>query len=163
MHNKSISFSSDDGKFSREDLNETSRIAEDYFGMQNDVSQIPATKETKDWIYRNAKDYLNIVRSDENIVGYAFMLPCNKKLMNDFLNKKINEAELFEGIKKIKLVKIPETIYLCASFLKEDFRGRGLATKAFIKSINKITKNGEYKPILFYWGIQTKAEDYPEE
>ena len=146
-----ITFSSDSGKISRKDLDETSKITEEYFGMKKDPNQIPATSENKDWVYKNIPDYLNIIKNNGKIIGYSLLLPCNRTLMDNFVKKKINEAGLFEGIKMVKLDGIPETIYLCASIVKEDFRKRGLATSAFIKVINKITHNGKEKPILFYW------------
>ncbi|MFA5856312.1 MAG: GNAT family N-acetyltransferase [Candidatus Pacearchaeota archaeon] len=151
MHINDITYSSDKGKITQKDLNESSKISEDYFGTQKDSNQIPTTRQTRDWIYKNAQDYLNIIRSDGEMVGYTFMLPCNRILMDCFLSKKINEAELFEEIKKMKLKDTPETIYLCAAVLKEEFRGKGLATTAFVKAINKIIQNGKNKPILFYW------------
>ena len=83
-------------------MDETSRISEEYFGMEKDQNQMPATSENRDWVYKNIPDYVNIMRDNGKIIGYAFMLPCSKKLMEDFLAKKINEAILFEGIKKIK-------------------------------------------------------------
>ncbi|MFA5174366.1 MAG: GNAT family N-acetyltransferase [Candidatus Pacearchaeota archaeon] len=147
---RNISFSSDTGNFTRRDLDDTSKISEDYFGTQKDPNQIPTVKKTRDWIYKNTPDYLNIIKHNKKVIGYAFMLPCNKRLMASFLSKKINEAEMFEDIKKLDLNKRPETIYLCASVLREDYRGKGLATTAFIKAINRITKN-TYNPILFYW------------
>ena len=134
-----IVFSSDNGIVNLEDLEETRNISEDYFGTQDDPNQIPTTQETRDWIYKNAKDYLNIIRDNNEIIGYTFLLPCNKKLMQDFISKKINEAELFKKIKKLDFKKYPETIYLCASILKEEFRGKGLSTIAAIKTIKKVT------------------------
>ncbi len=46
---------------------------------------------------------------------------------------------------------IPEAVYLCATIVKEKFRGMGLATLAYVKAINKITSNRKEKPTLFYW------------
>lgn len=153
-----ISFSSDDGKISRKDMDTTSKMTEDYFGMEKDPEQIPATSENRDWVYKNIPDYVNIIRNGDEIIGYAFLLPCNRELMDKFISRKISEAELFERIKKIKLDKIPETIYLCASIVREKFRGRGLATEAFVKALNKLTHNGMEKPFLFYWKYSNEGE-----
>jgi len=158
MDKSKIVFSSDSGIFKLTDLDECRKISEDYFGTQNDSSQLPATQEVRDWIYKNVKDYTNIIKSNGKLIGYTFLLPCNKKLMLDFISKKINEAELFEGIKKIKIKDIPETIYLCASIIKEEFRGRGLSATAAIKTINKVTNNLREKPILFFWGYSENGK-----
>lgn len=147
---KNISFSSDTNQIAREDLEITGKMSEDYFGMQKDPNQLPATPETKDWIYKNSKKCVNIIRNNDEIIGYAFMLPANKEIMQEFILKKINEKTLFEKIKILDLNQPPETIYLCASIVKKEFRNKNLATMAFIKIINKITNNLKVKSVLFY-------------
>jgi hypothetical protein len=151
MVKRRITFSADSGEISRKDLDETGRITEKYFRMQNDPNQIPATKKNKDWFFKNALDYLNIIRCGNKIIGYAFLLPCNDILMERFTSGKINEAELFENIKKIKVNDPPDSMYLCASVIEKDFRGKGLATSAFVKTISKVMSNKKERPVLFYW------------
>ena len=145
-----VFYSSDDDCIRREDIDETSRMSEEYFGTQTDSSQIPTTQETRAWIYEHAPKYLNIITSGRRIIGYAFILPCTKKLMKSFTEGKINEFTLFQEIKRAKFPDVPETLYLCASVLEKKFRGRGLATTAFVKTIKKITHNLREKPVLFY-------------
>lgn len=146
-----ITFSSDDGKISRKDVDKINKTSEEYFGTEKDPHQISNTPKTRDWIYKNALDYLNLIRNNGKIVGHTFMLPCKQTLMDDFIKKRIDEATLFEKIKKIKLDAVPEAIYICESVVRKDFRGKGLITSSFVKTINKITHNGKEKPILFYW------------
>jgi len=148
-----ITFSSDTGNIRRADLEVTAKMAEDYFGTDTDLEQMPTTKEVRDWVAENIPEYLNIIRDDQTIIGYAFMLYCSLKLMNDFLAKKINEREMFEGIKKLREYKNPKVIYLCATFVKEQYRGQGLSTTAYVKMIEKIIKEGKIKPILFDWAF----------
>lgn len=152
-----ITFSSDSGRLSREDLDKTSEMAEEYFGMESDPDQIPATRENRDWIYENLSDYVNIIRNEDEIIGFSFIIPCNKKLMDRFVNKKINEAELFEEVKKINLNKL-ETLYWCSAFVNKEFRGKGLALSAIIKIINKVTNDLKNKPTLFYWKYSNEGE-----
>ena len=159
---KEITFSSDTGEIQRKDLDVTSKMSEDYFGMQKDPDQIPATKKNRDWVYANAEFCLNIVRDGRKIIGYAFLLPCTRALMDKFLSKNINEATLLESIKKKSTSDSPETIYLCASIFKEQYRKQGLATLAFKKMIDKLTPNGNYKPVLFYWGYSEAVKRLAE-
>ncbi|MDE1849072.1 MAG: hypothetical protein KGH55_03510, partial [Nanoarchaeota archaeon] len=159
MKKENISFSSDGIRATRKDLDETSRISEDYFGTQNDPEQMAVDSNTKKWVEENVLDYLNVIKNDQDVIGYAFLLPCNRTLMNEFVSRQINEADLFKRIKKIKNIgdNIPETLYLCASVIKNGFRHKGLATEAFVKMINKITENGRYRPILFAWAYSKKG------
>lgn len=152
-----ITFYSDTRDISRADLEITGKMAEDYFGTAHDPEQMPTTKETRDWVAEYIPDYLNIIRDDKEIIGYAFMLPCNIKIMNEFVTKNINERVLFEGIKKLDIIN-PEAIYLCASFVKENYRRRGLSTTAFVKAINNVTSQGKSKPVLFYWAFTVAGE-----
>src|SRR3989344_4453079 len=103
MLNKEISFSCDNGIIRRKDIDETSKMTEAYFGTEKDPNQISTTPQNKDWIYKNIPKYLNIIKKGKEIIGYAFLLPCNRNLMEDFINNKINESSLLESIKKIKL------------------------------------------------------------
>lgn len=155
---KGITFSSDTGPWKREEIDETSRLTEEFFGMQNDSDQIPATKENRDCVFKNTNNYLNIIKNDGEIIGYFFILPCTNVLMNQFVNKEINEARLFEEIKKVKWKGCPESIYFCSVIIKSEFRRKGLASLAAEKTINKITKNGKYKPNLFYWAYSKAGE-----
>lgn len=118
-----ISFSSDTGKVSKQDIEETSRMSEEYFKMENDSSQAPASQENKEWVHKNS-NYLNIIRENDSIIGYVFMLPCTKSLMEDFLAEKIDEATLFAKIRLIKFKDFPEAIYLCSAIVQEKFRLR---------------------------------------
>jgi hypothetical protein len=146
-----ITYSSDDGKISREDIDITSEMSEQYFEMEKDPSQMAATVETRNWVFNNLRDYLNIIRNNNKIIGYVFRLPCNATLMNEFITKKIDEATLIAKIKKSKIPKSPDAIYLCASIVKKEFRGKGLATIASVKMISKIINKSKVKPCLFYW------------
>src|SRR3989344_9318563 len=129
-----ITFSSDNKRINEEDVAEASSLCETYFKTQLDTSQIPTSTENNKWIYHHLKDYINLVREGDEIIGYSFMIPCTLSLMNDFLKKNINEAELFERIKQLN-PSFPTAIYLCDSFVKEKYRKKGLATTAFIKAL----------------------------
>ena len=150
-----FSFSSDTGRYSREDIEETARISEEYFGTMKDSEQMSTVRENRDWVYENCRDYLNIIRRGDEVIGYSFMLPCTSRLKQEFISRKITEAELFAEIQKLNIKK-PEAIYLCASVIREEYRRKGLAVNGFVKLIEKIKKHS--KPVLFYWGYSREGE-----
>ena len=39
---------------------------------------------------------------ENNVIGSSFFIPTNEKEMNDFLNSKISERELFQKVKKYR-------------------------------------------------------------
>ncbi len=100
---------------------------------------------------------LNIIRQENKIVGLTLIFPCRKELMNDFISKKITEADLLDKLKKSPSNRKPEAIYLCSALIKPEFRGKGLALKSFIKSI-KNNFNLKYRPPLFYWGYSNEGD-----
>ncbi len=153
-----ITFSSDTGKVTRDDIEETSRMSVEYFFQKEDKTQMFPTPEYKEYVYKKSKNYLNVIKSNGEIIGYVFMLPCTIELMNEFLSKRIDENILVERITKIKFNGVPEAIYLCASIVKEEYRRRGLATTAFMKLIKKITKNAKKRPVIFYWAYSPEGK-----
>jgi hypothetical protein len=162
MQKESTTFSSDTGQATIKDYEETSKLAEQYFGVSNDPEQMKPSDESRDWVLKNAKDYSNVIKYKGNTIGFIFMLPSNKSIMKQFLERNITEARFFDKIKKIKWIGCPEAIYLCAGFIKPKFRRKGLVFTATIKSLNKITENLKHKPTLFYWAYTKEGEKFAE-
>ena len=154
MNEDKITFSVD-RKLTKKDWDKSARLAEDYFHTETKPDEISISKENKEFILEYIPDCNNIIRAGKKVIGSTFIIPCNKDLMKKFLTKKISEKDLFEEVKKKITYKNFDTIYLCSSFLKEEYRGRGLAIEGRKKSIHKILQGRRIKPILFSWP-QTK-------
>jgi hypothetical protein len=149
---KTLVFSSDSGQLSIADINETSRISEIYFQTQNDSTQISTSTETRDWILTHAQNYLNVVKEENKIIGYSFLLPCSLSLMDEFLTERIDESTLFFRIREASdLIENPQALYLCASVIIEKYQRKGIATEAFVKMIQSLIRQNAQKPILFCW------------
>lgn len=56
---------------------------------------------------------------------------------------------MFDEIKNNVNIKNFDALYLCSSFIKPEFRGKGLSVEARMKTIRKVTKGIKIKPILF--------------
>ena len=107
-------------------------------------------------MYKNINRCLNAIRDNNKIIGFTFVVPANKKLMNLFIKKEITEKELFNQIKKTVNYKNFDALYLCATVVNPKYRNKGLATKAFLKTIKQIAKNK--KVTLFYWGYSKEGK-----
>ena len=154
MKKEKITFSVD-RKLTKKDWDESAQLAQDFFHTETKPDEIQISEENKRFIHKYMPDCNNIIRAEKKVIGSTFIVPCNKEIMRRFLNKKISEKDLFEEVKKKITYKNFDTIYLCSSFLKKEYRGRGLAIEARIKSIKKILHGRRIKPILFTWA-QTK-------
>ncbi len=141
-----ITYSTDAG-LTYKDLRDTAEMAEKYFGTEKDPSQMPTDENASKWLLENIPDCVNVIKDNEELIGFTFIIPCNEDIMNQFLSKKINEAQLYEEVKKQKAHKNFTAIYLCSAFIKPEYRRKGLAAKAVMKSIKKITKK---IPTLFF-------------
>jgi hypothetical protein len=86
------------------------------------------------------------------------IIPSNKALMEKFVFGEITEKEMFEDIKKLKFYEEIDAIYLCSSFIKPEFRGKGLAVQGRAKSIRKIMgKTGRMDIGLYFWGYSEEG------
>jgi len=144
-------FSSDHGTVTRKDIEETSRLSEDFFETQGDPSQVATSPENKAFIFSSLQKYLNIIKKEDRVIGYAFVLPSTKETMNAFLEERITEAEVFERVHHLDLTLDPEALYLCAAVIDKNYRGQGLATQAFEKLLEKLTSHLKIKPFLYAW------------
>lgn len=155
MNNEKITFSVDIGILSKKDVEDSSEMAEEFFEMESKPDEMPASEENQKFVLEKIPECDNVIRENGKIIGFTFIIPCNKDIMERFLSNKISERELFEEVKlKINYENF-DTIYLCSSFIKEEYRGKGLAIQGNVKSIRKIIADRNIKPILFSWA-QTK-------
>jgi len=147
-----ITFSSDKIGPTYKDFIETAKLAESYFKTKQNKTQIETSRKNSLWAYKKIPNSLNIIRNDRKIIGFVWIIPCSKSLMNKFLRKKISEAKLFKKLQEQKIDEDNfESLYLCSSFIIPEYRRKGLATKAAIKTIRKLTQKRKIKPILFSW------------
>lgn len=127
-------------------LNNTLKIAEEFFGTEVDPEQIPISE--KSFLKLNSYNkntVLYITDDSDNTLGWSVVVPTSKELMNDFLDKNISEKELFD---KTDFSKV-EALYLCSVFVLPKYRGRGYAKNLIKEAIDIFTKD---KPLdLFCW------------
>src|SRR3989338_8115812 len=129
---KEITYSIDQGHLSLKDNIASGKLAEEYFKMEADPGQIPATMENVRWINRHIPECVNVIKDGRKMIGFTFIIPADKKIMNQFINGKISENEMFEEIKNSVDYSNFDTIYLCSAFIKPEYRNNGLAFNGFI-------------------------------
>jgi hypothetical protein len=152
-----ITFSSDGGKTNKKDWQEVGKIAEAYFKTHEDPEQAQITEERAAWIRKEFPECLNLMKSENKVIGVTFVLPCTNELMNQFLSKEINEEDLFVQIQNKMNYDNLETIYLCSAIVIPEFRRKGLALQGTIKSIEKILEKRNIRPTLFYWAYSKEG------
>jgi len=99
--------------------------------------------------YKKKHPYsFSIIKNKNEIIGFITIIPCNKDLMNQFLNKEITEKELIKNIKTKITKKNIETLYVMSAYIHKDHRTKGIATNTIIKMISYYQK--EYENIELF-------------
>lgn len=132
------------------DLDTLFDIADKEFGFKDDPNQYNPTKLE---FYKLQKKYpfsFCIIKDDDVVVGFVTLLPSSKKLMNSFLNKKINEVVLVNNISKNITLNNFECLFLTSAYINEKYRKKGIISNIYKKMINFYLDKNK-KLVLFGW------------
>lgn len=135
-----------------EDIKITKKMGKEFFGTDLDPEQLnPDSADVKHLLKHRSS--LVVAKEKGVIAGFVFSWPTTKKLMGEFVNKEINEQKLFDLSKDLKSF---DAIYLCATIVRPEFRGKGLSTKLAMRSISGLSR--KKKMDLFCWPTTKEGE-----
>jgi GNAT superfamily N-acetyltransferase len=123
------------------------QLADEFFGMRNDPSQISVDKKVIARLQRIHPATMMEKRTNQGPIAWILVIPTTNKVMKQFIMNKINEKEL---LKQTPLNVQYDSIYLCSALVLPEYRKRGLARKLLIKAVNSILKRHPIES-LFYW------------
>ena len=86
---KMITYSTDTGKQSIKDYEFTRKIAIKEFGTSTDKNQWHPTEEDSVFVMNNLPECMNIIRDDDNFIGFTLIIPSTRELMDNFINKEM--------------------------------------------------------------------------
>jgi hypothetical protein len=117
-------------------------------------------------VNENVMDHLQLIHPDtiseyddgNGPICWILCIPTTLDLMNQFINKKISERELYE---LTPLNTKYEAIYLCSALLLEEFRGKGIAQTLGVRAIENIKIDHSIKA-LFFWSFSKEGEKLAE-
>ncbi len=145
-------------KFTRKDKDDGIKMAEKFFPWIEDENYVSPDEVTYDLIKNIYPNSVIYIKDNAKLIGHAFILPCNKRIMNNFLAKKINEKQMFHLIKDQVNEKSFDCIYLASAFVLPEYRKKGLATKAMVLAIKRLCEaSNKDKPILFYEALSAEG------
>ena len=94
-------------------------------------------------------------KTDENgPIAWMLIIPTTKKIMDDFLTRKITEKEILD---RTPLGEKYDTIYLCSALVLPEYRGRGLAKQMVLHEIQSILNQHPIQS-LFVWSFSTEGK-----
>jgi len=141
-------------KAPKNNLERMIQLAEVFFETKNDPSQISINSRVMLRLKHIHPDTITEKRTSKGPIAWILVIPTSRKLMEQFITKKINERELYH---KIPLHVKYDSIYLCSALVLPEYRGRGLATRLMIKAVKSIQKEHAIK-CLFYWAFSIEGK-----
>jgi hypothetical protein len=130
-------------------IDETIRIAENFYGTAEDPNQIPIKRESYYKFQKlSPKTILYTLNGNGDPISWTMVLPTSKALMERFLEGAISERELLDLSQPAEKY---EAIYLCSAFTIPEYRNKGHAMELLRESINAIPKVDDVE--YFAWPI----------
>jgi GNAT superfamily N-acetyltransferase len=137
-----------------ENLKRMIQLAEDVFAVKTDPDQLDVNQEVIERLKEIHPATLSEYDDGNGPVAWILLIPTTKVLMDEFLEGKISEKQLFD------LTPLNETynsIYLCSAMVLEEYRRQGIAKRLTLDAINNIRKD---HPItsLFVWPFSAEGD-----
>jgi len=130
------------------------QLAEDVFDARHDPDQLDVNEEVIKRFQLIHPASVGEYNEGEGPIAWVLVLPTTILLMNQFIEGKINEKQLFYQTP----LQIPyEAIYLCSAMVLDEYRRQGIAKRLTLDAINSIRKDHKIQ-CLFYWPF-TKEGD----
>ncbi len=122
-------------------------LADAVFDVKNDPGQLDVDGEVLARLEEIHPACVSEYADENGPAAWILMIPCTQKAMEDFLEGKISEKELYEASGPGQAF---EAIYLCSALVLEEYRRNGIARRLSLKAIEKIRADYPVKT-LFFW------------
>jgi GNAT superfamily N-acetyltransferase len=133
-------------------------LAEEVFAVRSDPDQLNVDDAVLEKLKQIHPATVSAYDNGNGPVAWVLIIPTTLQLMDQFLNKKISERELFE---RTPLQGSYEAIYLCSAMVLEEFRRQGIAGKLTMDAIDQVRKLHPVK-YLFVWPFTEAGEKAAE-
>jgi GNAT superfamily N-acetyltransferase len=140
---------------SEKNLQRMIQLVDEAFNTRRDPRQISVNRQTMERLQRLHPDTLAERRTKNGPVAWMLVFPTTRILMQQFLTRRISEKTL---LRKTRLNSVYDCIYLCSALVLPEYRGRGLATKLMVSSIQRIRRDHSIR-CLFYWGFSREGRN----
>jgi len=130
------------------------KLAEEFFDMKNDPAQLSVDEDTMKCLLEINPSTLSEKTDENGPIAWMLIIPTTKKIMDDFLTRKITEKEILD---RTPLGEKYDTIYLCSVLVLPEYRGRGLAKQMVLHEIQSILNQHPIQS-LFVWSFSTEGK-----
>jgi hypothetical protein len=129
-------------------------LADGVFASKNDPNQIDVNPAVLEHFQKIHKATVSEYDDGNGPVAWVLLLPTTSKVMNQFLEGKISELELFE---QTPLNETYDSVYLCSAMVLKEYRRKGITRKLVLDSMEQIRKDHPIK-YLFVWSFSKEGD-----
>ncbi len=130
------------------------QLAEEVFAVKNDPDQLDVDQLVIDRLRRIHPATVSEFNEGSGPVAWVLMIPTTRALMDEFLNGRISEKELFE---RTPLDAKYEALYLCSALVLNEYRRQGIAKHLMLNAIEEIRKDHPLQS-LFVWAFTEEGD-----
>lgn len=123
------------------------QLADDVFSSKTDPHQLDISESVLDYLRKIHPASVSGQDEENGPVAWVLVIPTTTQLMNQFLDGKISEKELYH---LTPLNKPYDVVYLCSAMVLEEHRRKGIAKKVTLQAIEAIRQDHNIKT-LFAW------------
>jgi hypothetical protein len=128
------------------------------FATRKDPDQVQVTQAQMKKLQAIHPATLSEFANEDGPLIWVLLIPTTQKVMLDFVEGRISEAEL---LKQTKPQQNYDCIYLCSATALPEARNKGETKKLCLKAIHEICKDHIIK-ILFVWPFTKEGEKLAE-
>jgi hypothetical protein len=134
------------------------QLSDEVFSSRTDPDQLNVDEKVMKHLQLIHPDTISEYEEGNGPICWILCIPTTLDLMNQFIDQKISERELYE---LTPLNAKYEAIYLCSALLLEEFRGKGIALNIAIQALERIKIDHAIKA-LFFWAFSKEGEKLAE-
>ena len=134
------------------------QLSDEVFSSRTDPDQLNVDEKVMKHLQLIHPDTISEYEEGNGPICWVLCIPTTLDLMNQFIDQKISERELYE---LTPLNAKYEAIYLCSALLLEEFRGKGIALNIAIQALERIKIDHAIKA-LFFWAFSKEGEKLAE-
>jgi GNAT superfamily N-acetyltransferase len=125
------------------------KLADEVFQVKDDPSQLDVDESVIERLLEIHPASVSEYDDGNGPAAWILLIPTTKQLMDEFLEKKISEKDLFE---RTPVGILYDTIYLCSAMVLEEYRRKGVAKRLTMDAVQRIRDDHPIKH-LFVWAF----------
>ncbi len=123
------------------------QLADEVFASRQDINQLDINEEVLEHLRSIHPDTVSEFDDGNGPVAWLLLIPTTTELMQQFLERKISERQLYE---LTPLDTTYETLYLCSAMVLEEYRRKGIMKQLALDAIQRICQDHPIQA-LFVW------------